>query len=273
MVAVKKLAMYLIPIVVLVILVMAFYSDGGLFGNLKSGTNDTLSYLPDVSFGAEEVEPTKPTLPSNHQKAVDKLVKTMKEMKDSGNQNCFGNYGGLPELGEQGTLLQFSQDGDDVVLVAGTEGGIVQAHREVIEDVKLCVIAGTESKMENFHNIFLNDKSWDEKENLIKTNNDYFNPVSNTIQIYYSTKGKNGNIIRIHELGENEGKDGINNFQDAGIIYTPDGEHICFFPTVQGDLTCDGSNDKGLDNDCLGNDLAEDINIRNQLNNGKLNWC
>lgn len=246
MVAVKKLAMYLIPLVVLVILVMAYYSDEGMFGKLKSGTDDVEKYLPNIDFGAEEVEAIKPTIPKAHQKAVDSLVSTMKEMRDSKNKNCFANYGSLPDLGEQGTSLRFTSDSDKVLLtITGGAGGIQEVGIEEIEGIKLCVIAGTKIVADNFVESFINDKEWDEKKKGIKEN--HFQEVSeiriyNLARLSSKISGVTYNVIKVPEFGTKAVND-IDNFEDGGYLYTPDNKHICFFPTSYFSNDEDGLND------------------------------
>ena len=99
-----------------------------------------------------------------------------------------------------------------------------------------CVIAGPNNEAENFLNYFLKS----EAPQLIYP---YYQNV-NSLTILYSTDGRNGNRLTVKDFDEDTVNDQSNNLDNGGLLFTPDGHHICFFPTG-------GTDEDGIEEDWL----------------------
>lgn len=258
--AVNKLIAYVIPVVVLILIVVFFFGGEGGFTKVKSAFNKTKSYLPDITIGAEKLQAEKPRLPPDHEKAVRDLVGTIKKMVDSKRQHCFETYAGLPELGEKGTVIRLSAGSIKTYILGGRQE-ITDLNRELSSKIKgfrPCVIA-TESVVESFKNVYLNDLSWSEKKKLIESNPPSMFVVDN---IVIEFDGEN-------KINYGYGKKDL---EDGGFLYvhgTADGfSFICFFPTVE---FVQGAND-GLNDDYLGEDSSPN-SLRRQLQEKRIPPC
>jgi len=250
----NKLIFWIIPLVVLVILVIAFFGEESMFEGLKLAAKDVQDINP-FGIGAENVTPEKPTIPIEHQEAIVKLKSTIEQMKSS-EGNCFMNYqvkdygtgSGLPNLGEKGTSIVFKPgvENEYLMVVMGGEQGAMQVSREKLSGFKPCVIAGkTHSGLlvsDMFHNNFLKDP-------IVKGGSSHL-PVS-SVTIQYDGSNK---IIYGSKSGD---------LKDSGWLFTPGGGYICFFPS----FSSTGSNnpfqllnpnnwgcnsaEPGLDEDCM----------------------
>jgi len=269
-----KIILYIIPLIVLVLLGFFYFGPSGALDKLKGSAETLKDYVPDVSMGADQLTAKEAGVPSDHKNAINSLKNTLEKMTQSTGP-CFAYYkeGGLPELNEQGTSITFSYDPVKDETIVTTYGGT--AGKQIVTDLsftipkmELCVIAD-ENIVKSFGDRYLNDKTWAEK---LASPSDTIRKV-NSIKIEYSTNKLNGHTIRAPELGADTVNDESNNLQDYGVVYTPDGSSICFFPTVYGNNVCDGSDKDGLDDDCLGADPNEDISIPRQISEGKLKKC
>ena len=103
-----------------------------------------------------------------------------------------------------------------------------------------CVIAGDDTLVTNFFDKFVNGKS----------RSNYY-ASTNSIKIAYDegtgtgASCSNGNRIIASAFGSKGPNYYCNNFEDKGVIFTPDNLHICFFPTN----TAENSDEHGIDND------------------------
>ena len=97
------LALILIPLVVLVI---AGMGESSLLEELKMVAKGLDQFLPDISIGTSELKAGEVGIPAEHQAAIDDLKKAILSLK--GKENCFVNYGKLPDLGEKGTSIILS---------------------------------------------------------------------------------------------------------------------------------------------------------------------
>ncbi|MBI4151600.1 hypothetical protein HY496_01405 [Candidatus Woesearchaeota archaeon] len=245
---IKKVISYLIPLIFLILVAMWLFV--GSFPQLKERVGDVKKY---ISFGAEKELGPQPTIPEDHKKQIERLLKTMREMKESTVNNCFANYGGFSNLGEKGTSLHFIYDSlNDKTLVTvkgGSEGEQIVELEEgkgMIElpGVKLCVIGGGSVPSSFFNKVL--------KENYPRdtTPTSHFTEVS-SIEVRFDTAGVgwDGNVIKtgLSNVDTN------NNFQDGGWLFTPDNTHICFFPTRYdpgaGRNSCEAE-EGGLQNSC-----------------------
>ena len=251
-----RIILYILPLLLLVVVGLVFFGQGGAWEDLKDAVLGASKLLPEIKVGLDE-QKAEVSIPDLHRESVGRIENTINNMLGSGKENCFANDGKLPELGEAGTSLTFELKGDKTSLtVQGGSGGkqmITDLYSE-FENMKPCVIAGPGRITENFRDYFLLAE-----EPLLHP---YYRPVS-SLTLFYSTSGVNENSISIPELGL------VNDLNDNGYLFTPDGEHICFFPT----------NDFGDDNDGLA-DAAftqsgffseESIPVR--IKEGKLKSC
>jgi hypothetical protein len=269
---VSKLVTIVALLILFVLWLMFYYNPEGGFNTVK----DVVSGVSDhVKIGAREVHGTKPVIPEDHQKAIDELKKTMERMRDNQNNYCFARYDGVdikheeiegrfPSLGEDGTSLVLShgtnQDG-----VTGTSMLVLSGQREVsykfIPGITPCVIAGTVKDRgrdivvaDKFYKAFIEGfRTWEERKRVMLHDNPiHYTPVESLI-ITYSTSGSDGNVIRVPDFSANVVNDVRENLQDGGYLYTPDNNHVCFFPTkkIDSEYGCSSTGKDGLDNDCF----------------------
>lgn len=244
----SKIFMILVPLAFFFLVMVILFGGEGLVNGMKKAILGIKEVLPDVSVGLEE-QKAEVTIPDVHRAEIFKLRQTIQGMLKFGNKDCFANYGGISELGEAATSLTLQLQGDKTLLtVYGGAGG-----KQIITDLsteflamKPCVIAGEGGTSENFFKHFIDG------EELIYP---YFSPVK-SLTILSST-----NDINIPDLNL------VNDLEDNGWLFTPDGEHICFFPTNK---VADYDN-AGIDNDYF--TLEEENSIQNRINAGKLQQC
>jgi len=254
---VQKLVFYIIPIIVAGLLLFSYYGgDESAFESLKSGVEGAKEYVPNISIGDKGLSASKPDISTEHKTQLLRLNETIHQMLSSSKQNCFANYGGFSELGEKGaSFVMTYSEGKTKFKVLGGAGGdqLITDLSFEIEGMIPCVIAGSSTITENFENSFLTGKTI--------VDNHFMNVNSIII------KTDDGGITDYTENRIDSGS-GPKDFQDAGFIYTPDNEHICFFPTVDG-----GSDADGLNDDFLGETPNAATAIPRQVNEGKLKTC
>ncbi|MEK6809374.1 MAG: hypothetical protein AABY40_01750 [Nanoarchaeota archaeon] len=241
--------MFLIPLVVLVVvLAILFRPEEGLFDKVKGLILGAKDILPTVSVGLEE-QKAEVTVPDIHEAEILELGNTLQGMLGSGKENCFANYGGVSEIGEAATSLRFELRGDKTLLtVYGGAGGkqVITKLSVDFPGMKPCVIAGAGGVSENFFKHFIEGE---------KLTYPYFSPV-NSLALLSSS-----NDINIPDINL------VNDLEENGWLFTPDGKHICFFPTN----TVADYDDEGIDNDYF--TIAEENSIQNRINAGKLQRC
>ena len=230
MVAVKKLAYYLIPLIVLVLIVLWQFGPGGLFSGIREAAKVATDLAPNITVGAEEVTGEKVILPKEHEDAVRRLVSTIEQMVGGGNTNCFANYGGLPDLEKQGTMILLKEGRIEISRKGQLVEDLNKELKEKMEGFKPCVIAGGK-EAENFYNNFLKDET-----QLVGLELGKF-PV---LEMPYLQKVNNiviatddGGIFGYTQKRINFGT-GFKNFEDEGWLYQDDKGLICFFPTEDG---------------------------------------
>ena len=253
----QKLVLYIIPIIVAAFLLFNYYGgDESAFESLKSGVDSAKEYVPNISIGDKGLSTSKPTIPAEHKAQLLRLNETINQMLKSSKQNCFANYGGFSELGEKGTsfVMTYSESGTKFKVFGGAGGDqLITDLSFEIEGMIPCVIAGSSTITENFENSFLTGK------NIV--GNHFMNV--NVIAL----KTDDGGAFGLTENRIDSGS-GPKDFEDAGFIYTPDNEHICFFPTVDG-----GSDADGLDDDFLGETPNAATAVPRQVSEGRLKTC
>ena len=251
-----RIIFYVIPLLLLVVVSLVFFGQSGAWEDLKDAVLGASKLLPEVKVGLEE-QKAEVSIPDTHRESVGRIENTINNMLGSGKENCFAKYGKLSELGEAGTSLTFELKGDKASLtVRGGSGG-----KQIITDLyaeftkmKPCVIAGPGRITENFRNYFLLAE-----EPLLHP---YYHPVS-SLTFFYSTSGVNENSISVPELGL------VNDLNDNGYLFTPDGEHICFFPT--NDF---GDDDEGLADVVFTQEgFFSEESIPTRIKEGKLKSC
>lgn len=231
--AAKKLAYYLIPLIVLVLLLLWQFGPSGLFEGMKKAVKGIMAIMPEI--GAEEVEAEEIPLNKGQLESIASLEQTIKAMLGSSKTNCFKQYIRLPSLEENNVRIVFQHSGDKTIMVVKKGDGSSLMHKITeIPGMKPCVIAGESAGgreiSENFYFTFL-QPGRGEVEGAV------YSPKAG-VEIAYDTRGSNENRINFGT--------GFKDFEDNGWLFTPDGKHICFFPTVDGDNDEDGLNDDYL---------------------------
>jgi hypothetical protein len=242
---IPRLLLMILAFIVLLVLGAAFlFPQKGL---LPKAANATTSFgdLLDQAIGASQTESVGVTISSEHKEAVKHLKEKIVEMRESGEDECFGYYkfktgsnggkNGLPPLGEDGTKIEFSvvNEGMGVRVFKGEEEGTQEYTFETIENVIPCVISGG-SVPANFYNKIVNSGS----------NTNYHNSVENVVIKFDDSRLFDSNENRISYKGE------FLDFEDGGFLFKK-GKNICFFPTVDGG-SCSGKSNVGLEAGCLG---------------------
>ncbi len=226
-----KLVFYLVPILLMIAVVMVFWSQGGAWEDMKEIVTGMKDFVYDkIGFGTESLS-ADVSISAEHTAEINSLVSTIRSMQ--GKEKCFANFGGFSDLEERGTSISFELSGNNTQMVVMGGAGGTQIITDMIEDFEgmtPCVIAGSkEYQASNFYDHYIGGE---ELHAL------HYSDVS-SIQFEYNDGGYMGfaaNVIKIPELGI----DNSNNFKSDGWMYTPDGSSFCFFPTT---LTGTGSAD------------------------------
>ena len=256
----NKIFLYLVPLFILIVILAILFGREGMFDKVKAVVLGAKDVLPDVSVGLEE-QKAEVTIPDAHREEILNLQQKIVFMLSSKarevpRENCFANYGRFSALGEEGTSIIFELQGDKTTMIVLAGSGGKQKISDLSVEfpgMKPCVVAGKDGISEHFYDHFIDE------EQLIHP---YYREV-NSLRIFGGGFDYNG--INIPEL------DLQSNLEDGGVLFTPDGEHICFFPT---NLIGDGIHnygESGIDNDYFTSD--EENSIPNKLKQGKLNLC
>lgn len=270
--AATKVVLYIIPIVVLVLLVFFYFGPSGALDKLKKVSGGLENYVPAI--GTKELTAGKIDVGATQRSEFGELESVVKSMVTSPHGPCFAYYkkGGFSNF-ESGSSITFSydaaHDGTNVVVNGGPGGKqVVSDLSMTISKMKPCVVAGSAGIVRAFEEGYLNDKAWSDK--VIHPM--HFKPVTQLKIEYFEGKTvlcKNANHIVVSELGIGVATNECDNLNDYGVLYTPDGVHVCFFPTVY-----TGSSDKdGLNDDYLGSNPTNSISIPQQMMDGKLKMC
>jgi len=279
---IKKIVMYLIPIIMLVLLWMYF---GGAFDKFKDIGSKVNEYLPTI--GAEKLQASQPLVSEDNKNQILSLKDALNKMVGKG--PCFMQYQKFSLL--EGANLRASYDAakDMTNFEVNGGAGASQYVKELafsVKGMKPCVIAGKDNGVvKAFSNIYLSPLSvdkysapdwWSLRMELLKVNFIHYTSVSYIGLGYYEGKTflcKNANHIIVPELELGVNTNLCDNLNDGGLLYTPDGKNICFFPTVYSDPFYDdkdGLNDKYLSYEVKS---MGDKSIYSQLQDGKLKRC
>lgn len=221
---VTKLVFYIIPIVVLVLLIIFFYSDAGAFEKVKRAASTAEQYLPDISVGAKEITAEKPSIPENQQQAIVAFKEALLRTKESSRVNCFTKFGGFPPLGEEGATLVISHILSDEVTsvrVTGTKQTLTDLSFEVPGMIP-CVIGGGTEYTEKFYQNYLSPSLMAD---------DSFTPISNDGISEISIQWNSGGVLETAANRIQYDATGFHDFKGQRWLYKPDAQHICFFPT------------------------------------------
>jgi hypothetical protein len=241
----KKLVYYIIPLVVLVLVAVWQFGPSGLLEGVKDAMGVIVAIAPNVTVGSDELGAEKLMLPKEHEDAIKKLVETMEKMKNSGEEGCFAKYGVLPNLGEKGTVISLEEDEIEISRGGQIVEDLTKELRGKMKGFKLCVIAGKKNNKnvaEEFYNKFLEVDG--------EIHEDYFLLIND---LTIASEGDR-NIIKYGET--------FHDFEDGGWLFTPDGKHICFFPTYESPSfleVCYG-HEQGLDNNCFSGEGEHSVN-------------
>jgi hypothetical protein len=228
----------------IIILVIFFLIIFGAFFRPEKGW---LNYVADkaegfVRFipGRDEI-PRSPTLqiPSDLKKVYDNLYETFVKLKEIDQTKCWAEYDEIPELNKIKITIKASEKGMDMEINNQDQ----TLSPETIPDLKPCIIAGKASdgtnaarNFELYHALRLTTKI-ESRKNYV------YNDVP-SIEIQEEKWGKDEDL---------KAEDTTYNLDYSNLLYKHDSEHICFIPMVgvESPWGCDGSNIKGLDEDCV----------------------
>tara|TARA_Y100000310_G_C20596578_1_gene770830 strand:+ start:205 stop:1017 length:813 start_codon:yes stop_codon:yes gene_type:complete len=259
----SKIVFVVLPLLLMVVAIIVFFGESGAWEEVKDLVLETKEVLPEVGIGLDELS-ADVSIPATHKDAILRLERTINGGMLGEKENCFASFDGLPELEEKGTSLNFALRGNKTVLtVKGGSGGkqiITDLHRE-FSGMKPCVVAGIGGVADNFHDYFFAGQ----RERLIHP---YFQGVGSLTIGHWDGgyTGISGNHIQVESFDEDTVNDEGNNFENGGWLFTPDGEHVCFFPTNK-EFDAD---DDGLENDFF--EIGEN-SIANKITENKLKLC
>jgi len=240
---IEKLGVYIIAGLTIAVLMYVFLIQGeGGLQKLGGNVEGLKKYAPDFTkhLEAEELPSTQTSLPQEHLGAIRSLKNTINSTLLAGKvgdkDNCFAEYGKLPNLGERQTSIEFRKEGSGTMMMVygGVDGRtVIPEFTTEFENMVPCVIAGSDEVAENFFTKFIEGE---------EVSGSYFQPVD-YVKIFYTetlefprlcTAG-NRIMSRVGEDTTSYFDQGpnyhCNNLQDSGIFFSPDHQHICFIPT------------------------------------------
>lgn len=250
----NKLAMILIALTAFFLIFFWQYSEDGVFSGIKnavSGLNET------ITIGAEETKAEKAKVSTEHEKAIRKLVSTIKTMISSSKTNCFMNYGKLPDLREKGTVITLEEDEtstEDRITISSGGREVIDLSKELdseLKGFKPCVIGGSEEVTTNFVDYFINGKQ------LKK-------PYSKKVK-GITLLNTGDNQIKVPELKNSVNEK--NNLENNGWIFKDGDGNICFIPTNK----VYNHDEDGINNDYL--DENNKNSISHKISAGELKLC
>lgn len=239
MVATKKVIMYLIPLIVLVITSLGYFGDNGLFAPIKELGDDIKDAAPNVSAGMQKLKADDVEIPGEIGVQLESFKAAIEEMLNSSNTNCFGNYQSFSDLDAdtngwfsdpKSVTIRLSYDPSRRETLFVIDTGIGQQYELYNLSMDLCVVGGKERAgllpTERFFRHFISADRND-------VNLDFSNPLT-SLEIFFDDEGFNGNIIRVLGDGFTAGEHPINDEPDnyeSGYLYKQGDKGICFLPT------------------------------------------
>ncbi|MFA6461508.1 MAG: hypothetical protein WCV90_04515 [Candidatus Woesearchaeota archaeon] len=278
---------WIISLIVLALLVMIilggkYYGEEGLFNGVKNAAETLWNYTPNMSIGLKELNSSTTFLPEGAQQEAKALPRVLKMMAKPHNKNCFSFVDGgfsTDLSSEEATSPEFLFEivGNKTKVTIFSQKSVIHSNFDVPGMVP-CVIAGPNNVAENFFKFFIvrDDRYMMEDGKMYlsespladggyKQEIKYYTPVS-TIDIYYNQEGKNGNVIRVPELGADT-VNGKQNLESNGVLFKGSNGEICFFPTnwvVNGD-------EDGIDNDFF--EVGRVESLRYKIDHREVNLC
>ncbi len=279
---ISKIVGILIVLIVLAVIGIAFYGPEGFFNKVKEITTTVGEFLPNISFGAKELQGTPSVYTPGVEGSLGNLKSVIDVMINSNKNNCFMKFTPLPDLtatNEAGeeivNTISFTVSGENtLVQVSDNKGNVFSSETW---NFKPCVIAGeaTPSVSENFYSNFLKEGAkcsgciWGSCPPDEDCQLPYWSYL-NQMQISYNSGWftADGNKLT---FGHPEAE-ANNNFLNGGYLFKPSPGFVCFFPTKSGNPLCDGDGAEGLDDDCL-TDETEEESISYRITRAQLNYC
>ena len=159
--ALDKLTTIVLALVVLFILMALVYGPQGAFKKAEGAVDFVLGLAPDVTVGLKELSAGELTVDNQVQKELTSLKTVLTAMTETNKTNCFQTFGGFQsELGKDlenawfsgqvdGVKINFVQDGENTnVEVNAYKAQVYDLF--TVENMKPCVVAGTEKKVDEF---------------------------------------------------------------------------------------------------------------------------
>lgn len=280
MVTFNKLAALIILLAAFLVIGYILLGPGKGLDKAKDIFSTIADYLPNISFGAKELQGTPSVYTPGVEGSLENLKSVINVMINNNKNNCFMQFTPLPDLtaiNEAGeeivNTISFTVSGENtLVQVSDNKGNIFDSETW---NFKPCVIAGNQGISENFYNNFLKEGAkcsgciWGSCPPEEDCQLPYWSYL-NQMQISYGSGWftADGNKITFgHPEAETN-----NNFVNGGYLFKPSPGFVCFFPIKYGNTICDGDGAEGLDDDCL-TDEDEPESISLKLKTGKLNYC
>ncbi len=222
MVALNKIGVYAIALIAGAIILGIIFGPSQIFSIVKGSSSNLSQLVPNVSamVGIDEQGSSDVIVPEANIQKFKNLNNAIETMK--GKKQCVSNYGGFTNLG--GTSIEIGLSEKSLVAWL-MQDGRKSNHSFKIEDLKPCVIAGSEEITENFYEKYENKPF----KNDIKG---YFASVD---RIKIKEDDRTGCLADTRFMLPGYSDDIVNdecdNLEDGGKLFTPDGKYICFFPT------------------------------------------
>jgi len=261
----NKLVKYMIVFIVFIVLLVFMYSSGYGFGKLKQ----VVDFEGLVDVDDKDIISSKVSIDSDHKGQILQLKAAVENIKNSDQKNgCFIKYGGFSDLGSSSISIEYDDVSRKTQFIVKNKGIELTDDSFGVEGVKPCVIAGNKKLVSNFAKSYMINKG-----NEVISN--HFMPVTEiSIKFNEGYTVDDGNKIVVNNIG----LDINDNFDDGGLMYSPDSEHFCFFPTTED--TINGCNveeslvkSEGLNIDCLEGNVGGQWNLLTYYDKGELTKC
>ncbi|MBW2996275.1 hypothetical protein KY332_03170 [Candidatus Woesearchaeota archaeon] len=246
----QRIIEVIILLILLVLVITIFFAPEGLLQKVAEKSEVFKKFIPVR-------QPTEPkqelTASEEQKKEFDGFCDALKKYRES--ENCLLPYSELSSLEEFTIRITIAEN--------SLYAQLLNPHDQTTENscsipgLIPCAVAGKNKAAINFYNNYLDDL---QKIKSPKDSPEFSEPD----QIFIGWECTDGNekCILVHF------KDGWKikeDMEDANIIYKPDKNHVCFFPTYDGDWLCD-ADEEGLDDACL---LDSKENIQNVISTCK----
>ena len=167
MVAVKKLAMYLIPLIVLVFSTSGYFGESGMFNEIKDMGENVRDAAPNVSAGMAKLTAEKVLMSGEHEAQFKSFKKAIEELLNTSETKCFGSYLPFTDFAENPSFyedvansvkltINYDSVKDESFLTMSTAKGQIRDIQNY--SFKPCVVAGYYSNSHvatNFFNHYL----------------------------------------------------------------------------------------------------------------------